>query len=1004
MKENLQKVFFVFLLMFAFCITKVSAISGPKLDTAKKFKATLLDENQAPLKMVSVRSVKAKTKALSDGDGIFSIVASKDDELIFSLNKLDFFTYKIDSRDSVTIVINSNNTVLKQQRDVRMLFGTTANASRTATSTDVVYGSSVSELPVTGLGTALSGRLAGLYAFQGSGQPGADGSSLSLRGRGPLLIIDGVPRGFAGINLEEVESVTLLKDALSTAMLGAKGFNGVVLVTTKRGSKAKQSISFTAQTAFQQSLKEPKALNSFNYATLYNEAAKNDGLNQIYTSADLAAYKDGSDPFGHPDVDWRKQILKSNTRLDQYSLNVSGGNDFGKYFVALQHINQNGFFKTSDVNNYDTNNKFQTYVIRSNVDLQINPKLSASINLLGRILNGNGPGISITNFGSSTGLILNSLINTPNNAYPVYNPNGSFGTSPNYQTNIYGQAVNSGYTSNYKRDVLVDLALKRTLDEITPGLWARVAASLYSTLSEDNVRSKSFASFAYNPLTQVYTQYGNNGTQSNTNGIAYQGRSDYMEFKLGYDRSFGLNNINALLLANRDNSTSGSDLPYTIKGISGRAAYNYNDKYTAEVAFAYNGANYFPPAGDFKYEFFPAVGLSWNISNEEFLKDNKLLSSLKLFSSYGKNGNDNSGYFSYIQRYFDGTSAFFGASAGSQTSIFEQPLANPNLGYEVAKKLNVGVNGTLFKNKLGFRAEYYLNKYADLIMQRGRNTAILGQTYPNENIGQYDYKGWDFSLNWSQNVKPDFSYFISANASIQDSKVVFIDEVTQPYEWMRATGNRVGQGFGYIAEGLFQSQSEINSSAKLDGYTAQPGDIKYRDLNGDNIINQFDQTAISQNKPLIFFGTNVGVQFKSFDISVLIQGAVNRQIYLAGNAEWAFQNNGLGQAWEHNLNRWTPATAATATYPRLGIGSNINNDAYSTYWMHSGNFVRLKNVELGYTLPQNLTKKVGLQSTRFFVTGTNLFTLSSFDRVDPEVYSGAYPIQRLFNLGINIKL
>lgn len=996
MKENLQKVLVVFLLVFASCVSNASAFTGLKLDTVKKFKATLLDENQVPLKAIDVRSVQSKSTAVTDNDGIFAIAASTNDVLIFSLNKLDFFTYKIES-DSVTIVVNSNNSVLKQNRDVRLLFGTTSSANRTATSTDVVYGSGVTEMPVTTLGTALSGRLAGLYTLQGSGQPGADGSSLSLRGRSPLLIIDGVPRGFAGINLEEIESVTVLKDALSTAMLGAKGFNGVVLITTKRGSKAKQSISFTAQSAFQHSLKQPSALSAFNYATLYNEAAINDGLNPIYTQADLTAYQNGSDPYGHPDVDWRKQILKSNTRMDQYALNVSGGNDFGKYFVALQHINQNGFLKTSDANNYDTNNKFQTYVIRSNVDLQINKKLSAGINLLGRILNGNAPG-------SSLGTIVSGLVNTPNNAYPVFNPNGSYGASQNFQTNLYGQTVNSGYNANYKRDVLVDLFLKRTLDEVTKGLWVRAAVSLYSTLSEDNTRGKSFASFAYNPTTKTYTQYGTNGTQGNGNGIAYQGRSDYEEFKLGYDRSFGLNSISAVVMANRDNSSNGSDLPYTIKGISGRAAYTYNDKYTAELAFAYNGANYFPPAGDFKYGFYPAAGLSWNISNEDFLANSKWINNLKLFTSYGKNGNDNSGYFSYIQRYFDGTSAYFGSSAGSQTSIFEQPLANPNIGYEKATKLNVGLSGVLFKSKLGFKAEYYNNKYYDLLMQRGRNTALLGQTYPNENIGQYRYKGWDFSLNWNETPHKDFSYFITANASIQNSEVLFIDEVTQPYAWMRATGNPVGQGFGYISEGLFQSQADINNSAQLEGYTAKPGDIKYRDLNGDKLINQFDRTGISQNKPLVFFGANFGMQYKAFDVSVLVQGATNRTIYLSGNSEWAFQNNGLGQAWEHNLDRWTPATAATATYPRLSIGTNINNEAYSTFWMHSGNYVRLKNVELGYTLPAYLTKKVGLQSSRIFVSGTNLLTLAAFDRVDPEVYNGVYPIQRLINLGINIKL
>jgi TonB-linked SusC/RagA family outer membrane protein len=968
-----------------------------------KFTATLFDENQVPLKGVTVKVKRTGSTSVSDRDGIFSISAQKDDLLLLSLNAKEFFQYKILNLAENTIVISSKNVVLKQERETRLLFGVVANPLHTATSTDAVYTSDLNKMPVTSLNTALTGRLSGLYALQSSGQPGADGSSLSLRGRGPLLIIDGIPRGFSIINLDEIESVTVLKDALSTAMLGVKGFNGALLITTKRGSKGKQTISFKAQTAFQNPLKQPVALNSFNYATLYNEAAKNDGLTQPYTQSDLTAYATGSDPFGHPDVDWRSQILKKNTRFDQYSLDISGGNNWGRYFVALEHINQSGFFQTSADNKYDTNNKFLSYVIRSNIDLQINPKLSAGVNLLGRILNGNGPGYSISNLGSSTQAIINSLLLTPNNAYPVYNPNGTYGTSANFQTNIYGQTVNSGYTANYKRDVLADFFIKRTLDEITKGLWIRASVSLYSTLSEDILRGKSFASFAYNPTTNVYTQYGNNGTQANGNSLSYQARADYMEFKMGYDRTFGKNEISAVAFANRDNSVTDSDLPYTIKGIAGRAAYTYDSRYTFEMAFAYNGSNYYPPAGDFKYGFFPAVGVSWNITGEEFLANKKWLNGLKLYASYGKNGNDNPGYFSYIQRYFDGPAAYFGSSPGSQTSIFEQPLANPFITFEQAKKLNLGIQGTLLSNKLGFKAEYYDNRYSDLLMQRGKNSAILGQTFPNENIGKYQYNGWDFNLNWQQQVGKDFSYFLAGNFNIQDSKVVDIDEVNQPFPWMKRTGQMVGQNFGYIADGLFQSQAEINASAKLEGYIAQPGDIKYRDLNGDGLINQFDQTSIGQLKPLLFFGTTLGFQFKSFDFSALVQGALNRKIYVSGNSEWAFQNNGLGQAWDNNLDRWTP-TNPNATYPRLSIGANINNQAFSSYWMRSGNYIRLKNIELGYTFPNKLIQKIGLQSTRIFASATNLLTLSAYDRVDPEVYNGAYPIQRLINLGINIKL
>lgn len=973
----------------------------------------VVDDNQQLLAGIKLINLKNKETAITDKNGIAIINFVSGDKIeVYASNTL-VLTTEISKGKQNTITVSSKSPAVAVLKPVRLLYDQTVSPKLTTASTDAVYTADLTKATATSVKSVITGRLAGAYVEQNSGRLGSeprtdglysllslgtlgsDAVSLSLRGQSPTIIIDGIPRPLTIFNLEEIESVTVLKDAVSTAMLGGKGANGVLLITTKRGAKGRQSISFTAQTAFQKSLKTPNALNSFQYATLYNEARVNDGLTPIYTSTDLQAYQTGSDPIGHPDVDWKSVVTKPTSRFNHYTLNVSGGNDFGKYFVAVEHVNQTGLFRSSDLNTYETDNTFKNFTVRSNVDLQINKKLSAGINLMGRLINMNDPG-----FGS--GSILNQMYITPNNAYPIYNPNGTYATTSSYQNNIYAQAVSSGYIGTYKRDVLADLFLKRTFNEITEGLWLKAKASIYSTLAENTFRNKSFATFAYNPTTNAYTQYGTNGTQSNTTGITQQGHSDYEELALGYDRNFGKNGVSAILLANNDNAFSGSDLPYTLRGISGKASYNFDEKYVLDLAFGYNGSNYYPPAGDFKYGFFPAMGLAWNMEKENFLKDVKWVSALKLYGTYGKTGNDNPGYFVYIQRYFDGTSAYFGATAGSQTSIFEQPLANPNITWEKANKLNIGVQGTLFNNKVGFSVERYSDKYYDLLMQRGKNSALIGQNYPIENIGQSRYTGWDFKLNYQQTINK-FSYFIAATGGTQKSEVLFQDEVNQPYAWMQRTGQAVGQRFGYIDQGLFQSQAEINTSAKVEGYTAQPGDIKYKDLNGDGIINQLDQTAIGNTKALFYYGFNLGFQFKGFDLSALIQGAMNRTVYVGGNTEWAFQNGGFGQAWEQNLGRWTPQTASTATQPRVGLGANINNYATSTYWQHSGNYVRLKNVELGYTIPDFLTKKIGLQSLRVFANATNLLTFSAYDKIDPEVYNGSYPIQRLINMGVNVK-
>lgn len=781
-------------------------------------------------------------------------------------------------------------------------------------------------------------------------------------------------------------------------MMGVRGSGGAIVITTKKGKEEKQLISFTAQSAMQKAMGFPKTVGAYDYATMYNEALVNDGLAPVYTTADLEAYRTGSDPLGHPNVNWRDEITNKSSMFNRYTLSATGGNRFARYFVALDHINQSGFFRTVDSNAYNTNNNFKSYVIRSNIDVSITSKLTGGVYLLGRIQNGNEPGAQTNN-------ILAAIANTPANAYPALNANGTFGGTQQFQNNLLAQVIGSGYQQNYRREILANIYLKRTLDEITQGLWIQGKAAFFGSLSENVTRNKTFAVFQQtNPTTLV--QYGTNGTQGNGNAIQFQNRTDYEEVSLGYDRTFNQKHgINAIALYNRDNYTTGSDLPYTITGGSARVSYNYNGKYLVEAVAGFNGSNRYPNNGFTKRGFFPAIGLGWNIDQEEFMKSQTWLTRLKLYGSYGRTGQDNAGYFTYIQQFFDASTAYFGTGASGNTTITEQPLADSSIRFEQARKINLGINGALFNNHLTFNAEVFRNKYYDLRIQRGRNTDLLGNVWPVENIGQNQYAGFEMQIGWQQATKK-FQYFISANASLLASEVLFTDEVFREYDWMKRTGKRVGQTFGYIAEGLYQNAAELTSHANIDGYVPQLGDIKYKDLNGDGVINQFDITPIGTEKPLIYYGVSLGASYKGFDFSALIQGVENRNLNLGINSYWAFQNNGIGQAYTNNLNRWTPATAATATYPRLNIGVNNNNQATSSFWILSGDYLRLKNAEIGYSLPASLIGKIKLKTVRVFLNGFNLLTKSSSELYgrDPEVFLiGSYPIQRVYNFGLNIK-
>lgn len=988
------------LLLFILYCCPDAAASPPK-----SYKGRVVSAGMQPFEKVTVMNVTTDGSAETDKGGYFTIDASEGDKLQVVIQGFRVAVLTItEATTELNFVMESTQNevieIIGRPRPVERIY-TTVPRHLSVASTDAIYNNDILRSPVTSFKTALTGRLAGLYAQQLSGQPGADAASVSLRGMDPVVMIDGVVAPITIFNLDDIESATLVKDALGTAMLGVRSSNGVLLITTRKGSADKQQISFSAQTSIQKPIGSPRTLGAYDYARLYNEALTNDGLPAIYTPADLAAWQDGSDPYGHPDVNWRDQVLKGSSRFDRYSLNASGGNNFARYFISLEHVNQTGFFRTVNTNKYNTNNDFKSYVVRSNIDVSVNKKLTGGIYLLGRILNATEPGVSTNN-------ILVNLLITPNNAYPVYNENGSFGGRQQYQDNILAQTIASGYRTNYKRDMLVNFYLTHKLDDITPGLWAKIKIGYTATLSENIVRQKTFAVYQMlnSPSGTTYNKYGNDGAQGNGNGIQYQGRSDYEEFSIGYDRTFkSKHGITALLLVNRDNMAAGSELPYTISGGSGRFAYNFKGKYVAEATFGYNGSNRYPDNGATKRGFFPAIGFGWNMEKENFLQQHTWLTRLKLFTSYGKTGWDDPGYFTYIQRFFDGPTVYFGTGASGNTTITEQPLVNRDLSFEQATKFNIGIDGAVLDNRLSFTIEYYNNKFYDLLMQRGNSITMIGNDYPRENIGKNRFTGFDTRISWQETVAA-FQYFVSANYSVQRSEVLFMDEVYRPYDWMIRTGQRVGQPFGYIAEGLFQTQTEIDNSATTVGYTPQPGDIKYKDLNEDGIIDQFDVAPIGRKKPFSFFGLSAGAQWKGFDFNILLQGAI-REVYLGGVNIWPFQLGGSGQAYEHNLDRWTPATAATATFPRLNVGDNPNNQAGSSYWLRNGSYARLKTVEIGYSLPAPVLKRVRVQSIRVFIRGYNLATIASselYDR-DPETYFGFfYPMQKLYNFGITIKL
>lgn len=870
--------------------------------------------------------------------------------------------------------------------------------------TSTVYTDQLTTTPAPSFLQALPGRLSGLYTRQRSGVQDNDNPTsvidFRIRGQNPLILVDGVPRNFTSIDPESIESITVLKDALSTVLYGQQSSNNIILVTTKRAIATPFKLSATAQFGSESLLNLAKPVSSADYAILYNEARNNGGLAPVYTAADITAYRNGTDPIGHPNNNYQDLFLNKTAPITRYNVNIQNGNDVARFYVALDYQNEGGFFKTSGVNAYNTNADVDRYIVRSNVSVDLNKTLNVALNIFGRIQNSNQPGGTTTS-------VFTALAATPDNAYNIFNADGSLGGNTNYANNISGLINNSGYIVGTTRDISSDLEITQKLNNLTPGLWVKANISYNNTLDQTVTRTKGFAVYSLqNPgsSTPAYNSIGTNGSQSNT--FAFNARDTYTYGKLsvGYDKTFGANTFSALVLADQQSTTVNLTLPATYTNLAGNVTYNYKQKYFAEGSLSYGGFNRFAPGQ--RFGVFYAGGLGWNLAKENFLSGVKWINVLKPRVNYGRTGNANVGYYIYDQYYtYGGTGAvyYFGATPTTARGYTENALANPNATWEKANKLNVGLDMEMFSNRLKITSEYFNDTYFDLMETRGTSSQLIGQTYPTENIGRNRYTGFENSVAWNGKSGP-VNYFVMANASLLQSKVLYQDEVYRQYDYQKHTGLPVAQTFGYIAEGFFQSQAEINASPRVDGYTPVPGDIKYKDLNDDGVINQLDQTAIGSQKPLIYYGLTTGFSIKGFDLSISVQGAANNDIYLNGPQEYEFQSNGNGNAFQQHLNRWTPANAANATYPRLSIGTNTNNQISSTFWVHSGDYLRIQNVDLGYTVPNALTRKFKVSSIRIFANGFNLYAFDSLDHTDPENYGSVFPLRRTFNAGLNIKL
>lgn len=836
---------------------------------------------------------------------------------------------------------------------------------------------------------------------------------ISARGQSPVAIVDGVERDLYSVDPEAIESVTIQKDALSNMFLGMRSSRGALIITTKNpDAKGGFHLSLTGKFGISSALKSgPNPLSAYQYAYLLNEALLNDGKSPLYTYDDFEAYRNGTSPYLHPDVNWKDAIMNNSTTSQAYNLNVTGGGRVAQYFVSLGYYSENGLFKTSDANSYNTNFKYNRYLITSKVNINVTDEFKVSMSLMGRIEEGNQPG-GISGTGYSD--LLSNVWQTPNNAYPVLNPNGTYGGNASYTQNLYAQTTGSGYISSNTRDVVGTINLKYDFDKLVKGLSVGATGNISSQVRNAIVRTKQAQVFQYSITQQgneAYDKYGDVSSQTNSYRSVSTYQYMYGKMYVDWERQFGMHGVKASLWGDTRTILNNYDLPMIPSNIGQKVEYNYDNKYFAQAAVTESYYNRYDNGR--RWGTFWAVGLGWDISKEKFMEASKI-DQLKLRATYGHTGNgiDNAGYFSYLKRYNEDGGFWYsnGTSMSNGGSVSEiSPLANTLLTWEKGRKVNVGLDLTLLKNRLTFSADYYNDYYYDILQSRGKSIQLLGIAYPAENIGKTRYYGLETQLSWQDHIGK-VNYYVSANWSMEQNKRLFMDEQYVPYDYLRATGQPTGAIYGLVATGFLTAKDIADGYPVMNGFNnIQAGDVKYKDMNGDGEINEFDRTVIGGDKPTCYFGIDLGFEWKGLEVTALIQGAYNRDLYNSDRTLLeGFQVIGqsYGQAYTNLLNRWTPETAETATYPRLTAGGNMynyGNNWNSSLFVQNGNYIRLKNATVSYKLPENFCRNyLGGLRVKIFVQGQNLLTWSRTRLQDPEVTFTSYPLQRTITTGINL--
>ena len=1037
--QKLCRLFPVAILLFLFLSVPLKGYSNEAFSSegmqqnTVKVTGTVKDTNGEPIIGANVMVVGSATGVITDIDGNFTLNVPVGSKLQFSFIGYKEQVVPVKKGISLNIVLEEDAQMLGEVEVVA--YGVQKKVSVTGAISSM-RGDDLLKTPAGSISNILSGQVTGISSVQYSGEPGADAADIYVRGIAttnnatPLIQVDGVERDFSQIDPNEIESVTILKDASATAVFGVRGANGVILITTKRGAEGKAKISFTTSAGVNVRTKELEFANSYQYASYVNMMRTNDGNEPLYSDEQLAAFRDHTNPLLYPDINWIDYCMNKAAFQSQHNVSISGGTNNMRYFVSAGLFTQDGMFKQFNLTD-DFNFDYKRYNYRANLDFDISKTTLLSVNIGGRVESKRTP---------ESGEDQNQLFRKLYWAVPFASAGIVDGkyikTNADYVTKPGADGLESYYGKGFRNQTTnvlnLDLVLDQKLDFITKGLSIKLKGSYNSSYSTTKIASSSVAT--YTPVVDdkgaiTYKKSGFDSQTSYREGDYGKGRDWYMELALNYNRKFGNHSVTGLFLYNQSKryypGGTYDYIPTGYVGLVGRVTYDWKTRYLAEFNVGYNGSENFNPEN--RYGFFPAGSIGWIVSEEPFFAPiKKVVNYFKVRATLGMVGNDNyagqrflylPGSYGYGQNNdHNGPGGFFGQNIGNaKPGAWEATQSNPYAKWETAVKQNYGLDFNILNDHLSVSADYFIEKRRDILRTPDYLPGILGMTLPAINVNKVENKGFEIQAKWNDRIGTDFRYWANFNISFARNKIVFMNEVEQNEPWMYQTGRRINSRSMYKFWGFYDETADLRYQEEFGipisdhGITLQPGDAVYVDLNKDGKLDGNDATRDIgfTDLPEYTAGLNLGFSWKNFDFSMQWTGAWNVDRMLSEFRQPLGDTQNKGLLLYQYENTWRSSEDSyTAKFPRITATNRKNNFGKgSDLYLINASYLRLKNIEIGYNFDFPFMRKLKLNSCRMYVNGYNLLTFTAFDWGDPESRQSDrpnYPLTRVFNIGLKL--